>query len=72
MSFAPTLVTSCRRSTLYLPETDSRVTIDNDLRWTLDNGRNIALPDLVIVETKSASRISQADRLLWRAGTGRA
>ena len=36
MSFAPTLVTSCRRSTLYLPETDSRVTINNDLRWTLD------------------------------------
>ena len=68
MAFAPTLVTSYRRSTLYLPETDSRVTIDTDLHWTLDNGRGISLPDLVIVETKSASRISRADRLLWRGG----
>jgi hypothetical protein len=68
MDFAPTLVTSYRRSTLYIPETDSRVTIDNDLRWTLADGRSIALPELVIVETKSAARISQADRLLWHGG----
>jgi len=68
LNFAPTLVTSYRRSTLYLPATDSRVTIDNDLRWTLLDGRSIALPELVIVESKSASRISQADRLLWHSG----
>jgi hypothetical protein len=68
LSLAPTLVTSYRRSTLFLPATDSRVTIDTDLRWTLDTGVSVALPDMAIVETKNATRASQADRILWRNG----
>lgn len=68
LTLAPTLVTSYRRSTLYLPATDSRVTIDTDLRWELDTGQHIALPEMAIVETKTAARVSQADRLLWRTG----
>lgn len=68
LSLAPTLVTSYRRSTLYLPATDSRVTIDTDLRWELDTGESVALSEMAIVETKTTSRVSQADRLLWRSG----
>ena len=68
LSLGPTLVTSYRRSTLYLPATDSRVTIDTDLRWELDTGETVALPEMAIVETKTAARVSQADRLLWRSG----
>jgi len=68
LSLAPTLVTSYRRSTLYLPATDSRLTIDTDLRWELDTGEAISLPEMAIVETKTTARVSQADRLLWRSG----
>ena len=53
LTLAPTLVTSYRRSTLYLPATDSRVTIDTDLHWELDTGQHIALPEMAIVETKT-------------------
>jgi len=28
----------------------------------------VALPEMAIVETKTAARVSQADRLLWRSG----
>jgi len=68
LSLAPSLVTSYHRSTLYLPATDSRVTIDTDLQWELDTGETIALTEMAIVETKTATRVSQADRLLWRSG----
>lgn len=68
-AFAPTLVTSYRRNTLFLNASDSRVTIDIDLRWMLDDGRCVELPEMAIVETKTAGRPSQADRLLWRNGS---
>ncbi len=64
----PTLTTRYRRRTLFLPETDSRVTVDTDPCWTGPDGRKIALPGLVIVETKTAGRPCAADRLLWSAG----
>ena len=64
----PTLITSYRRSTLFLPSSNSRMTIDTDLRWTLDSGATLTLPGMTIVETKTASRPSAADRLLWRGG----
>ena len=44
-----------------------RVTVDTDLTWS-DGRRELTLPDLVIVETKSGSRPSGVDRLLWEAG----
>lgn len=65
---APTLVTTYRRTTLHLPDAGSRATVDTDLAWEGDDGRTLRLPDTVIVETKSAARISVVDRLLWRAG----
>lgn len=68
----PVLVTGYQRSTLLLPEpdgTDSRVTIDVDLGWTsLTSQRDLDRPSLAIVETKTGSTPSAADRLLWRAG----
>jgi hypothetical protein len=62
-------VTSYRRNTLFLKESNSRVTIDTDLRWLLDDGRSVELPELAIIETKTVGRPSQADRLLWRNGS---
>lgn len=64
---APVLTTSYRRATLLLPG-GSRVTIDTDLAWCDVAGVGFELPDAVIVETKSAERVSEIDRALWRAG----
>jgi hypothetical protein len=63
----PTLVNRYRRSTLYLPATWSRVTVDTDLIWQ-DGARELALPDLAIIETKIGSGASCVDRLLWAQG----
>ncbi|SHI58044.1 VTC domain-containing protein [Tessaracoccus bendigoensis DSM 12906] len=79
----PTLVTRYGRITLLPPEPGVRVTIDTDLSWSAihsartaharvadggDDSRSLALPDLVIVETKSGAHPSSIDRLLWRSG----
>lgn len=69
----PVMSTSYRRSTLYVPSSESRATIDTDLSWQLRTGqlatgRRLDLPRLAIVETKSGSAASSVDRLLWRAG----
>lgn len=61
------LVTRYRRATLVPPEPEVRVTVDTDLTWS-DGRRELTPPDLVIVETKSGSRPSGVDRLLWEAG----
>ncbi|GIJ45996.1 VTC domain-containing protein [Virgisporangium aliadipatigenens] len=66
--FAPVLVTRYRRTTLFLPETSSRVTVDVDLTWESTGGRVLRLPHLAIVETKTGSTASAADRLLWTHG----
>lgn len=63
----PTLCTSYRRSTLFIPTAASRVTIDTDLTWQ-DGHRELSLSDLAVVETKAGSAASEVDRLLWRAG----
>jgi hypothetical protein len=65
--FDPTLVTRYRRITLFLPATDSRVTIDTDLVWDGD-GRALRLPDLAVIETKTRAATCRVDRLLWRRG----
>lgn len=66
----PVLETHYRRTTLYLPDTHSRATIDTDLRWLRlgDDAAELTLPDLVIVETKSGAQPSPVDQLLWHAG----
>ncbi|WKU02919.1 polyphosphate polymerase domain-containing protein [Micromonospora sp. HUAS LYJ1] len=68
LTFSPTLTTSYLRSTLYLPATASRATIDVALRWEDHRGRRLALPELAIIETKTGSTASHVDRLLWRQG----
>ena len=68
LDLSPTLITDYRRRTLFIPSSNSRLTIDTDLRWTLDSGATVALPGMSIIETKTASRPSAADRLLWRTG----
>jgi len=64
----PALVTRYHRSTLYLPGSGSRATVDTDLSWEGDDGRVLSTPDLAIIETKSGSRTSEVDRLLWSHG----
>jgi hypothetical protein len=61
----PTLTTHYRRTTLYLPATGSRVTIDSGLTWALPDGTAIQIRDRAIVETKSDQTASEVDRLLW-------
>jgi hypothetical protein len=68
----PVLGTSYQRTTLHLSATgavpDSRVTVDTDLAWALPGGGPLVLPGVAIVETKSSSTPSAADRWLWRHG----
>jgi len=64
----PALATAYSRTTLLLPATDGRVTVDTGLSWSLPGGPPVALPGVVIVETKSAGGASAADRRLWRSG----
>jgi hypothetical protein len=63
----PQLVTSYDRSTLFVPSSASRATIDTALSWRLGE-RAQARPGIVIVETKSGSRASSVDRALWAHG----
>lgn len=63
----PVLQTGYRRTTLLLPD-GGRATIDTELDWTDAGGRHMTTPHLVIVETKSASRASGLDKLLWHRG----
>ncbi|AYF97297.1 polyphosphate polymerase domain-containing protein [Protaetiibacter intestinalis] len=64
----PTLVTRYVRETLYLPGSGSRATVDTELGWEDAAGDRLVLPQLAIVETKSAGAASEVDRMLWRAG----
>lgn len=65
----PVLVTSYRRTTLFLPASGSRVTVDVDLGWTsLTYMADLERPSLAIVETKTGSTPSAMDRLLWTRG----
>lgn len=63
----PVLRTAYRRTTLLLPD-GARATVDTELGWEGAGGARLDAPHLAIVETKSASRASGCDRLLWRAG----
>jgi hypothetical protein len=65
LHFEPVLITGYRRSTLFLPSTGSRVTIDRELAWGLPGQDAVRTLDRVIVETKSVHGVSDVDRLLW-------
>jgi hypothetical protein len=65
----PTLVTAYRRSTLLLPASRSRVTIDVELAWTsVGPEGELHRPSLAIIETKTGATPSEVDRLLWSHG----
>ncbi len=64
----PTLLTHYRRTTFCQASGDARLTVDVDLLWTGADGRELGLPDVAVVETKTGSAASAADRLLWAAG----
>jgi hypothetical protein len=64
--FQPVLTTTYRRTTLLLPGSDSRLTVDTGLTWSLPDGTGVLrTPDRTIVETKAGRAGSGADRLLW-------
>lgn len=71
-ALVPTLVTRYHRTTLFVPgdehHAESRATIDTDLDWERDPAHRIQTPGIVIVETKSGSRASAVDRILWDRG----
>lgn len=67
VAFDPVLVTGYHRTTLLLPETASRVTIDTGLVWR-DADSTLELPDLAVVETKTTSAATPVDRMLWQRG----
>lgn len=62
------LTTWYRRSTLVLPRSSGRVTIDRDVTFSLPCGGGLTLPTLAIVETKGSGKPTSFDRLLWRNG----
>lgn len=61
----PVIATDYRRTTLFLPESNSRATIDEDLSWRTPDARGVRLTRCVVIETKSGSRPGAVDRLLW-------
>lgn len=68
-AFAPTLISRYRRTTIHLPRTNSRTTIDTDLVWTdVATGDELPLSGFAVVETKTGSTPSSTDRLLWSHG----
>lgn len=66
-SLGPTLRTQYRRTTLLLPATASRATIDTELEW-YDDGAHLAVGQVAVVETKSGARAGALDRVLWGRG----
>ena len=74
----PTLMTRYVRTTLFVPESSSRATIDTGLSWAMlaarrsagpaGQERRLDRPHLAIVETKSGARASAVDRILWAHG----
>ncbi|WP_010205756.1 VTC domain-containing protein [Salinibacterium sp. PAMC 21357] len=78
-TMAPVLTTRYTRTTLFLPGSGSRCTIDSGLEWQrndvgldsaaeLGGAAELRFDDTVIVETKSAGQASEVDRILWRMG----
>ena len=64
----PVLETRYHRTTLFLPESGSRATIDTDVTGQRPAHRPWVLDDSVILETKSGSTAGPLDRHLWAHG----
>ena len=64
----PVLETRYHRTTLYLPESGSRATIDTNVTWQCPGEQAWVLDGAVILETKSGSASGPLDRHLWAHG----
>lgn len=64
----PVLETRYHRTTLFLPGSGSRATIDAGVTWQRPARRSWVLTDAIILETKSGSTAGPLDRHLWAAG----
>ena len=64
----PVLETRYHRTTLYLPESGSRATIDTNVTWQCPGEQAWVLDGAVILETKSGSASGSLDRHLWAHG----
>lgn len=62
----PVADTRYTRSTIFLPGSGARVTVDRGLVWRDPAGRELRVADRAIVETKSSHAASGVDRALWR------
>lgn len=67
-SLEPVLSTRYDRTTLFLPESGSRATIDVDVTWQSPDGQPWMLDNSVVIETKSGSAPGPLDRHLWAHG----
>jgi VTC domain len=65
---APVLETRYGRTTLYLPGSNARATIDFNVTWSTPGGEELVLGESVVLETKSGSTASRLDKHLWRHG----
>ena len=64
----PVLETGYARTTLYLPGSGSRATVDSDVTWCLPGRPGWTLEGKVVLETKSGSAAGALDRHLWAHG----
>lgn len=65
----PALTTAYERTTIWLPGSGARLTLDTDLVWSLPDGLHRTADGLVVVETKTPIGVrADADRALWAAG----
>lgn len=65
---SPVIESAYSRTTLYLPASNSRLTIDEHLQWKDPQTGNVLECQEVIVETKAASNAGPADKMLWQRG----
>lgn len=69
LALRPVLTTTYRRSTLFLPSSGTRATVDVALGWqSLQHDGSLRRPGLAVIETKTGATPSEVDRLLWTHG----
>lgn len=64
----PVIETRYRRTTLFLPGSGSRATLDEAVTWQRPGADTWLLDGAVVLETKSGSAAGPLDRHLWASG----
>lgn len=68
-TFTLALSATYQRTTLFVPRSNSRVTIDTGIEWSRPGmglgNHTVRLPDVAVLESKSSGRVPEIDRLLW-------